>query len=242
MGGRVYLVGAGPWDPGLLTLRGQTLLRRADTVIYDYLVNPEILQHTRADAKLVPTGRAGNRMSQTEICNYLVNEGRSGRDVVRLKGGDPFVFGRGGEEAEALRRAGLEFEVVPGVTAAIASCAYAGIPVIIVTYGSTLALCTGHSRDDEPDTDLDWNALASLSTVVFYMAVTTVTGSREVDRGWSTRRNSSCSDSVGDPGGPADGCDRFRWDGQSSGKTQHGRTNDGGHRRDCQPEKDHFLV
>jgi len=168
--GRVYLVGAGPWDPGLLTLRGQTLLRRADTVIYDYLVNPEILQHTRADALLVPTGRSSYRMTQAEICQRLVDECRLGRHVVRLKGGDPFVFGRGGEEAEALRKVGLEFEVVPGVTAAIASCAYAGIPVTHRDYGSTLGLCTGHSRDDEPDTDLNWGALASLDTIVFYMA------------------------------------------------------------------------
>ena len=179
MAGRVYLVGAGPWDPGLLTLRGQSLLRRADTVLYDYLVNPEILQHTRAEAHLIPTGRAGRRMTQDQICQRLVDECRLGRQVVRLKGGDPFVFGRGGEEAEALRREGLDFEVVPGVTAAIASCAYAGIPVTHRDYGSTLAFCTGHLREDEPADELNWDALAAMSTVVFYMAAKRLDSVRE---------------------------------------------------------------
>ena len=169
MSGRVYLVGAGPWDPGLLTVRGRALLSRADTVLYDYLVNPALLEHTSPDAKLIPTGVAQARMSQTEICERLVEECQAGRQVVRLKGGDPFVFGRGGEEAEALSAAGLPFEVVPGVTAAVAACAYAGIPVTHRDFGSSLGICTGHTKEDAAD-PLDWSALAAMTTIVFYMS------------------------------------------------------------------------
>jgi uroporphyrinogen III methyltransferase/synthase len=168
--GRVYLVGAGPWDPGLITIRGQMLLRRADTIVYDYLVNPEILQFAGPQARLIPTGPAKKRRSQNEISQLLIHHARAGDEVVRLKGGDPFVFGRGGEEAEALVTAGIAFEVVPGVTAAIASCAYAGIPVTHRDFGSTLGFCTGHMRDDSDDNAIDWHALSGLSSVVFYMS------------------------------------------------------------------------
>ena len=123
MSGKVYLVGAGPWDPGLITLRGHELLGRADVVIHDYLSNPRLLEFASASAEIIATGEPPHRMSQREISDLLVEKGRSNSVVVRLKGGDPFVFGRGGEEAEALVRAGVEFEVVPGVTAAVASAA-----------------------------------------------------------------------------------------------------------------------
>lgn len=175
--GFVYLVGAGPWDPGLLTLRGRDLLTRADAVVYDYLVNPELLDHLPDRAERIPVGEKGKRMTQDQINQTLIEHARRGRVVVRLKGGDPFVFGRGGEEAEALVAAGVPFEVVPGVTAAIAGAAFAGIPVTHRGYGSTLAFVTGHraavpaTRDPAPDADdIDWAALAQISTLAFYMS------------------------------------------------------------------------
>ncbi|MEE2787440.1 MAG: uroporphyrinogen-III C-methyltransferase [Myxococcota bacterium] len=170
MSGRVFLVGAGPWDPSLITLRGRACLAEADIVLYDYLVNPAILRWAKPEAQQVCVGRPPTRMTQTEICRYLVGQANQGHTVVRLKGGDPFVFGRGGEEAQALAAAAIPFEVVPGVTAAVASAAYAGIPVTHRDYGSTLAFCTGHQREDGPDDDLNWSALAAMDTIVFYMA------------------------------------------------------------------------
>ena len=166
--GVVYLVGAGPWQPDLLTVRGQTLLGRAEVVVHDYLANPAILEWAHADAELICVGRPPSRLKQNEINALLVERGLAGQRVVRLKGGDPFVFGRGSEEAEALRAAGIAFEVVPGVTAAVAAAAFAGIPVTDRRFGSTLALCTGHQRADA-DSDLDWPALARMDTLVFYM-------------------------------------------------------------------------
>lgn len=168
--GFVYLVGAGPWDPGLLTLRGRALLARCDTVVYDYLVNPELLGHAPDGAERIPVGRKPERLDQDRINDLLVTRARAGEVVVRLKGGDPFVFGRGGEEAEALVAAGVSFEVVPGVTAAIAGAAFAGIPVTHRGYGSTLALVTGHRAVFAAD-DVDWSALARMSTVALYMSV-----------------------------------------------------------------------
>lgn len=172
--GFVYLVGAGPWDPGLLTLRGRDLLNRADAVLYDYLVNPELLDHLPPQAERIPVGAPPQRMTQAEINTALVDRARRGQVVVRLKGGDPFVFGRGGEEAEALVHAGVPFEVVPGVTAAIAGAAFAGIPVTHRGYGSTLAFVTGHraadSEAEAAEDDVDYAALARMSTVAFYMS------------------------------------------------------------------------
>jgi uroporphyrinogen III methyltransferase/synthase len=186
--GHVYLVGAGPWDAGLLTLRGRDLLARADVVVHDYLVNPELLEHARPDAERIAVGGGrAERLSQAEINALLVRLALAGRVVVRLKGGDPFVFGRGGEEAEALVQAGVPFEVVPGVTAAIACASYAGIPVTHRGFGSTLAFVTGHQRaDGEAATeDVDWAALARMSTVVFYMGARNLEGlaKRLVDAG-----------------------------------------------------------
>ena len=168
--GYVYLVGAGPWDPGLLTLRGRELLERADVVVYDYLANPEHLQHVRPEAERVPARGSEGRIDQDALSALLVARARAGKVVVRLKGGDPFVFGRGGEEAEALAAAGVPFEVVPGVTAAAAAAAFAGIPLTHRGFGSTLALVSGHQSGDAPEADHDWRALAQMSTLVFYMA------------------------------------------------------------------------
>src|SRR5947209_4971603 len=129
--GTVYLVGAGPGDPELLTLKGQRILATAEVVIHDRLANPRLLRHCRADAEILDAGKRGSRRSvrQEEINGWMIRHSLAGRAVCRLKGGDPFLFGRGGEEAEALRAAGIPFEIVPGISSALAVPAYAGIPV-----------------------------------------------------------------------------------------------------------------
>jgi uroporphyrinogen III methyltransferase / synthase len=182
--GIVYLVGAGPGDPGLLTVRGAKLLEAADVVVYDYLSNPQLLQHCpRAEAIYVGKKAASHSMTQEQINALLVEHGRAGRRVVRLKGGDPFVFGRGGEECEALAAAGIPFEVVPGITAALAAPAYAGIPVTHRDFNSSFTFVTGHEKEEEykaddsrarqpgAASDLDWTALARLPCLAFYMGV-----------------------------------------------------------------------
>ncbi len=158
----VYLVGAGPGDPGLLTRRGEELLRRADVVVYDRLASPALLGLVPAGAVLVDVGKAPGRvaMAQEEINELLVARGAAGLEVVRLKGGDPFVFGRGGEEAEACGDAGVPFEVVPGVTSAIAAPAYAGIPVTHRGLSTSVTIVTGHEDPTKSGTDTDWAALA----------------------------------------------------------------------------------
>ncbi len=174
----VFLVGAGPGDPGLLTVRAVELIGQADVVLYDRLIPPEALRHARADAELVYVGKQGGgpQMPQEEIDRLLVEHGRAGRQVVRLKGGDPLVFGRGGEEALVLRAAGVEFEIVPGVTAGVAAPAYAGIPVTHRELASAVAFVTGHERggagEAPGESALDWAALARFpGTLVFYMGV-----------------------------------------------------------------------
>lgn len=172
--GKVYLVGAGPGDPKLLTLRGKECLEQADVVLYDYLANPVLLAHASDQAERLYVGRRGRGKypAQEEINRLLVERAREGKTVVRLKGGDPFVFGRGGEEAEALASAGIEFEVVPGVTAAIAAPAYAGIPVTHRTLASTVTFVTGHEDPDKPSTGVEWPRLAtSYGTLVFLMGM-----------------------------------------------------------------------
>jgi len=172
--GRVFLVGAGPGDPGLLTARALELIGTADVILHDRLIGEQALEGARGDAELVYVGKRPARPSlpQDEINALLVEHGRRGRSVVRLKGGDPFVFGRGGEEAEALRAAGVGFEVVPGVTAGIAAPAYAGIPVTHRDASSAVAFVTGHEDPDKPESALDWPALAAFpGTLVFYMGV-----------------------------------------------------------------------
>jgi len=172
--GVVYLVGAGPGDPGLMTARSLELIGSADAVYYDRLIPPGALDGAREDAELVYVGKAPGRPSvpQEEIGERLIEAARSGKSVVRLKGGDPFVFGRGGEEGEALRAAGVEFEVVPGVTAGVAATAYAGIPVTHRDDASAVAFVTGHEDPDKRESAIDWDALARFpGTLVFYMGV-----------------------------------------------------------------------
>ena len=158
----VYLVGAGPGDPGLLTRRGEELLRRADVVVYDRLASPAFLDLAPPSAELVDVGKAPGRvaMAQEQINELLVERGKAGLEVVRLKGGDPFVFGRGGEEAESCRDAGVPYEVVPGITSAIAAPAYAGIPVTHRGLSTSFTVVTGHEDPAKGTTDTDWDALA----------------------------------------------------------------------------------
>ena len=158
----VYLVGAGPGDPGLLTVRGAELLRRAEVVVYDRLASPALLDLAPAGAELVDVGKAPGRvaMTQEQINELLVERGQAGLEVVRLKGGDPFVFGRGGEEAESCRDANVAFEVVPGITSAIAAPAYAGIPVTHRGLSTSVTIVTGHEDPAKGTTDTDWDALA----------------------------------------------------------------------------------
>jgi len=172
--GRVYLVGAGPGDPGLMTARALELIAAADAIFYDRLIPPGALDGARDGAELVYVGKQPGVPSvpQEEIGERLIEAARAGKSVVRLKGGDPFVFGRGGEEGEALREAGVEFEVVPGVTAGVAATAYAGIPVTHRDDASAVAFVTGHEDPEKQESALDWEALARFpGTLVFYMGV-----------------------------------------------------------------------
>jgi len=170
----VYLVGAGPGDPGLITVRGAALLRACDVVVYDRLANPELLELVPASAERVFVGKAPGavEMTQDDINALLVARGRTGRAVVRLKGGDPFVFGRGGEEAEELIAAGVAFEVVPGITSSIAAAAYAGIPVTHRGVSTHFTVVTGHEDPAKGRTDVDWETLARAGgTLVILMGV-----------------------------------------------------------------------
>ena len=172
--GIVYLVGAGPGDPGLITLRGLECLRRADVIVMDRLAPQALLRHARPDATLIDVGKRPDRhlMPQEEINALLVQQGQAGKTVVRLKGGDPFVFGRGGEEAEALAAAGVPFEVVPGVSSTIAAPAYAGIPVTHRGIASSVAIITGHEDPTKAESAIDFSKLAcAVDTIVFAMGV-----------------------------------------------------------------------
>ena len=206
MSGVVYLVGAGPGDPGLMTARSLELIARADAIFHDRLIPPGALDGAREEAELVYVGKAPGVPSvpQEEIGERLVEAARAGKSVVRLKGGDPFVFGRGGEEGEALRAAGIEFEVVPGITAGVAAAAYAGIPVTHRDDASAVAFVTGHEDPEKPDTALDWEALARFpGTLVFYMGVKNL------------ERNALALIEAGrDPGEPAAAVERGTGEGQ----------------------------
>ena len=160
--GVVYLVGAGPGDPGLITVRGLELLESADVVVHDRLVDARLVRRARVDAEIVDVGKTpgGKGARQDDVNALLIENASEGRSVVRLKGGDPFVFGRGGEEAMALSRAGIPFEVVPGITSAIAAPAYAGIPVTHRGVASSVTFVTGSESPDKPGSDVDWPALA----------------------------------------------------------------------------------
>lgn len=178
-GGIVYLVGAGPGDTGLFTLRGAELLGRADTVIYDGLVNLELLRLARPDAEIIYGGKhdCARRVSQEAINALLVAKGRAGKVVVRLKGGDPYLFGRGGEEAEVLVEAGIPFEVVPGVSSIPSVPAYAGIPLTHREHGSVVTIVTGHDDPASPTNKVDWASLAKTpGTLVVLMGLRNING------------------------------------------------------------------
>lgn len=173
--GKVFLVGGGPGDPGLITLRGAECIGRAEVVLYDYLINPHVLAHAHAAAELVCLGRHGRDriLSQAEINAEMVRYALAGKTVVRLKGGDPIVFARIAEELAALDAAGVPYEIVPGITAALAVGSYAGIPLTQGDAASAVALVTGHEREGK-ETALNYGALAAFpGTLVFYMGVTT---------------------------------------------------------------------
>ena len=169
--GIVYIVGGGPGDPGLITVKGLDCLRRADVVLYDRLVAQELLTEASAHAEMIDVGKEPrrHRRSQAEINTLLIEKARAGKIVVRLKGGDPFVFGRGGEECQALAEAGVRYEVVPGVSSAIAVPAYAGIPVTQRGVTTAFTVVAGHTGAS--DSTIDWEAVSRIGTIVFLMGV-----------------------------------------------------------------------
>ena len=170
----VYLVGAGPGDPGLITVRGAELLAGADVVVHDRLSARELLDLAPPHAERIDVGKSpdGPSVPQERINELLVERGRAGQQVVRLKGGDPYVFARGAEEAEALEAAGVDYEVVPGITSAVAVPAYAGIPVTMRYSSTSLTVVTGHEDPSKSRTDVDWESLARVGgTIVILMGV-----------------------------------------------------------------------
>ncbi|MEZ0576148.1 uroporphyrinogen-III C-methyltransferase, partial [Halodesulfovibrio aestuarii] len=171
---KVYLIGAGPGDPGLLTIKGRDILSTADVIVYDYLANAEFLSYAKPDAEIIYVGKKGgdHTLSQEGINQLIVDKAKEGKSVARLKGGDPYMFGRGGEEAQELLAAGVPFEEVPGITSAIAGPAYAGIPLTHRDYASSVSFITGHENPDKPGSSHNWKALATgTSTLVFFMGM-----------------------------------------------------------------------
>ncbi len=167
--GKVYIIGAGPGEAGLITLKGIESLGEADVVIYDYLVSRDLLKYARGEARFIYAGKQGgaHTLSQWQINDLLVKEAKAGNIVARLKGGDPFIFGRGGEEAEKLAASDILFEIIPGVTSAIAVPAYAGIPLTHRGLTSTVAFVTGHEDPTKEKSDIDWQALAQYRNACF---------------------------------------------------------------------------
>ena len=170
----VYLVGAGPGDPKLITIKGMECIKKADIIIYDYLVNVELLRAARPDVEFIYVGKQGgaHTLSQDEINQLLVKKAQGDKIVTRLKGGDPYVFGRGGEEALVLYENHIPFEVVPGITAAIATPNYAGIPVTHRDFTSTFGLITGHEDPTKDESSIDWAKISTgIGTLAFYMGI-----------------------------------------------------------------------
>lgn len=176
--GKVYIIGAGPGDPGLITLKGLKCIEEADCIVYDYLANERLLNHAKEGAKVIYVGKRGgaHTLPQERINELLVKKAREGKVVARLKGGDPFIFGRGGEEVEALAESDISFEVVPGVTSAIAAPAYAGIPLTHRDFTSTVAFITGHEDPTKDESDIAWDKISTgVGTLVFLMGVKNLT-------------------------------------------------------------------
>ncbi|UCD34283.1 MAG: uroporphyrinogen-III C-methyltransferase [Nitrospiraceae bacterium] len=174
MKGKVYIVGAGPGDIGLLTVKGLRCLQQAEVVVYDFHLNAQILNYIDHEAEFIYAGKRGGKhtMTQDQINSTLVEKAQEGKRICRLKGGDPFVFGRGGEEAEVLAKAGIEFEIVPGISSAIAAPAYAGIPLTHRVYSSSLAIVPGYEDVTKKESSIDWTRLATgVGTIVFLMTV-----------------------------------------------------------------------
>jgi len=175
---KVYIVGAGPGDIGLLTVKGLKCLQKAEVVVYDFHLNAQVLNYIDHDAELIYAGKRGGQhtMTQDEINATLVQKAKEGKTICRLKGGDPFVFGRGGEEAEVLSKEGIEFEIVPGISSAVAAPAYAGIPLTHRAYSSSLAIVPGYEDVTKKESSIDWSRLATgVGTIVFLMAVKNIT-------------------------------------------------------------------
>ncbi|PLS18297.1 uroporphyrinogen-III C-methyltransferase [Bacillus sp. M6-12] len=171
--GKVYLVGAGPGDPDLITVKGLKCIKEADVILYDRLINEELLTYAKPGAELIFCGKSpeSHTLQQETINHLLVKRAKNGKVVTRLKGGDPFIFGRGGEEAETLAKNGVSFEIIPGITSGIAAPAYAGIPVTHREYGSSFAFVAGHRKNGEKD-NIKWEALAKgIDTIAVYMGV-----------------------------------------------------------------------
>jgi uroporphyrin-III C-methyltransferase len=172
--GKVYLVGAGPGDPKLITVYGLECIQKADVIVYDRLISKELLEHAKKDAELIYCGKLPGKheLIQEQIHETLVEKALEDKVVVRLKGGDPFVFGRGAEEAEVLKNHRIPYEVIPGITSGIAAPAYAGIPVTHRDYASSFAIVTGHGRADKQTDTINWAALAQgIDTIAFYMGI-----------------------------------------------------------------------
>jgi uroporphyrin-III C-methyltransferase len=177
MAGKVYLIGAGPGDPGLITVKGREVLAVCDAVVYDNLISKEVLVFVRPEAEKIFVGKQAGvyTLPQEEINQLLVDKAREGKIVARLKGGDPFIFGRGGEEAEAVVAAGLDWEVIPGVSSGHAVPAYAGIPLTHRLYGSTVAFVTGQKSTTQEKSEIAWEKIATgIDTLVFFMGVTSL--------------------------------------------------------------------
>ncbi|MBW1617010.1 MAG: uroporphyrinogen-III C-methyltransferase, partial [Deltaproteobacteria bacterium] len=170
---KVYLIGAGPGDPELITVKGKESIEKADIIIYDYLASPELLKHADKTAEIIYVGKKGgdHTLSQDGINRLLIEKANQNKIVARLKGGDPFIFGRGGEEAEELKKAEIDFEIIPGVTSAIAAPAYAGIPLSHRKFTSTIAFVTGHEDPEKKNPSVNWAALTKIGTIVFLMGV-----------------------------------------------------------------------
>lgn len=172
--GRVYLVGAGPGDPKLITIYGMECIQKADVILYDRLVNDALLEHAKDGAELIFCGKlpGKHQIIQEQIHELLIDKAAKGKIVTRLKGGDPCIFGRVGEEAEVLAEHGIPYEIVPGITSGIAAPAYAGIPVTHRDFASSFAIVTGHGRAEKEEDHLNWSALAQgIDTIAFYMGI-----------------------------------------------------------------------